>query len=60
MGSLSDSALHGVDRLSLDGMNRNRGLVDGAATLLEHPSVTTNGEPMPVLSVREGGVGPWR
>ena len=56
-GSLEDSALAWSRLPELDGMNRNRGLVDGAATLLEHPSVTTNGEPMPVLSVREVGEG---
>ena len=38
----------------MDGYNNNFGLVSGAATLLEHPSVKTdNGRPLPILSVRE-------
>ena len=56
-GSLEDSALAWSRLPELDGMNRNRGLVEGAAALLEHPSVTTGGGPMPVLSVREVGEG---
>jgi len=56
-GSLEDSALAWSRLPELDGMNRNRGLVEGAAALLEHPNVTTEGRPMPVLSVREVGEG---
>ena len=56
-GSLEDSAVAWGRLPALDGMNRNRGLVEGAAALLEHPDVTTGGAPMPVLSVREVGEG---
>lgn len=38
-------------------MNRTGGVVDGAAVLLEHPTLRAGGEPMPVLAVREVGEG---
>ena len=42
----------------LDGTNRPVGLVDGATSLLAHPTATTpDGDPLPVLSVREVGKG---
>ena len=42
---------------SLDGLNRSMGLAPKAAMLLGHPSLKTNGEPLPVLAVREVGRG---
>ena len=42
----------------LDGTNLPVGLADGATALLSHPTRTTpDGEPLPVLSVREVGKG---
>jgi len=42
----------------MDGLNLTNGLVEGAATLLEHPRLTVaGGDPMPVLAVREVGAG---
>jgi uncharacterized membrane protein len=41
----------------VDGLNRTGGVVDGAAVLLEHPTLRAGGEPMPVLAVREVGEG---
>ncbi|MBC8454844.1 MAG: hypothetical protein H8D71_01415 [Deltaproteobacteria bacterium] len=41
----------------LDGMNRTGGASEGAAVLLEHPSLRAGGEPMPLLAVREVGEG---
>lgn len=38
---------------AMDGMNLNRGAVEDAAVLLEHPELRTSGEPMPVLAIRE-------
>jgi uncharacterized membrane protein len=42
---------------SMDGANLNLGLAPGAAALLVHPGLQANGEPLPVLAVREVGEG---
>ena len=56
-GTVEDSEAAWARLPAVDGMNRNRGLTDGAAALLTHPDLTTNGNPMPVLSVKEVGEG---
>jgi len=56
-GTVEDSEVAWARLPTLDGMNRNRGLVDGAAALLTHPELTSGGDPMPVLAVREVGEG---
>lgn len=56
-GSAADSEARWARLPPQDGLNLNRGLVPGAAALLEHPSLTASGEPMPVLAVREVGEG---
>ncbi len=56
-GSIDNEALWG--RMPpLDGMNLSVGLAPGSAQLLGHPTLkTADGEPMPVLAVREVGEG---
>ena len=56
-GSIDNEALW--DRMPpLDGLNLSVGLAPGSAQLLSHPSLlTANGDPMPVLAVREVGEG---
>jgi len=56
-GTIEDSEAAWARLPNLDGMNRNRGLAEGAAALLTHPELTSEGEPMPVLAVREIGEG---
>ena len=56
-GNTEDSAAAWSRLPELDGMNRNRGLAEGAASLLEHPTLTVGGQAMPVLAVREVGEG---
>lgn len=56
-GSIDESALAWSRLPELDGINRNRGLTEGSASLLNHPTLKTGGEPMPVLAVREVGEG---
>jgi len=58
LGATADETRATWDRLpSMDGVNLNRGLVPGAAALLVHPGLRVDGEPLPVLSVREVGEG---
>lgn len=47
------------ERLSqMDGFNKNNGLASDAAVLLQHPTARTqNGEPVPILAVKEAGKG---
>ncbi len=58
---VTDSEENGVwwDRLhTMDGANRVRGVHEDAAVLLTHPTETLdNGQPLPVLAVREAGKG---
>lgn len=56
-GSPADSELAWQGLPRQDGMNRNRGLSNDSAALLEHPELTVDGRPMPVLAVREVGEG---
>ena len=56
-GTVEDSEAAWARLPKLDGMNRNRGLSDGAAALLTHPDLTAAGAPMPVLAVKEIGEG---
>ncbi len=56
-GSPADSAAAWKGLPAQDGMNLNRGLADGAASLLDHPTLQVSGGPMPVLAVREYGAG---
>ncbi len=56
-GSPADSERAWQGLPEQDGMNRNRGLADDSAALLEHPELTVDGRPMPVLAVREVGAG---
>ncbi|MEC8380844.1 MAG: glutamine amidotransferase [Myxococcota bacterium] len=46
-------------RLSeMDGFNKNNGLAEGGAALLQHPTARTdNGQPVPILAVKEAGKG---
>ena len=54
----AESAQMWADLPDLDGMNLSRGLADGAAMLLGHPTLRDpDGQPMPVLAVREVGQG---
>ena len=41
----------------MDGYNGNLGLVQGAASLLQHPTVSEKGSKLPILAVREVGKG---
>ena len=41
----------------MDGLNLSLGVADGAAVLLEHPTMTSGGAPLPVLAVAEVGEG---
>jgi len=56
-GNGAESAQAWSRLVELDGLNRNRGLVKGAAALLEHPRLKVAGAPMPVLAVGEVGRG---
>ena len=42
---------------AMDGANLNLGVSPGAAALLVHPGLQTDGEPLPILAVREVGEG---
>ena len=56
-GSPADTSMAWEGLPTQDGMNLNRGLAADSAALLEHPTVKTDGLPMPVLAVREVGAG---
>jgi uncharacterized membrane protein len=57
-GESSDNALAWTQLGPLDGVNTVVGAADGAAVLLEHPTLkAVDGRPMPVLAVAEVGKG---
>lgn len=57
-GESSDNAVAWTQLGPLDGVNTVLGAADGAAVLLEHPTLkTVDGRPMPILSVGEVGKG---
>ena len=58
LGATVDETRATWDRLpAMDGTNLNLGLTRGSAALLVHPSLQVDGEPLPVLAVREVGEG---